>query len=178
MRNLRHCRGPVSRSRTACPSCGAVDMGTRGGNGDGGNSSGAATATAATAAAMTAVVAVSMDGRRLRIAKSKHVSAYTCAPMASMGGRGRAHLGACRRSRRSARHSEPTGGGGAHPCDVQGRALSSARPLGTVASTTLPRSRCRWFSRVACAHARPREPPNKRTNDSSSYKDHNDSRRS
>ena len=72
----------------------------RGGNGDGGNNGGVATATVATAAAMTAtvataaamtaVVAVSMGGASPAHCESKHVSAYTCAPMASMHTCGRA----------------------------------------------------------------------------------------
>ena len=43
----------------------------------------------------------------------------------------RAHLHACRCSRRSGRSSEPGSEAGTHPRDGQGRTLSSARPHGS-----------------------------------------------
>ena len=47
-----------------------------------------------------------------------------------VGGRGRANLRSWRHSCRSGRSSEPSCEAGTHPRDGQGRALSSARPLG------------------------------------------------
>ena len=97
---------------------------------------------------------------------------------ARVGGRERAHLGARRRSRRSGRPSEPTGEGRAHPRNGQGRALSSARPLGTAARARHFPDCCTYDdSRVSCARARTCEQPNARENNSLSCDDHGDMRR-
>ena len=80
-------------------------------------------------------ISVSKCVRVLRACTSRY--AHVCTG-------GRAHLGACRRCCRSGRSSEPTGEGGTKPWAQQGRALESARPLGSAVAS---RWRCRWKSR-------------------------------
>ena len=92
------------------------------------------------------------------------------------GGLGGAHLGLRCRSRRSGRSSEPGCEARTHPRDGQGRALSSARPLGTRDSSRCA-ERAEDENRITCARARSREQPNARANDSSSREDHGDMRR-
>ena len=95
--------------------------------------------TSAMTPAIPAVAAVTMSGHHLRIG-SANTSQHVCERRwlhepgcARVGGRGWAHLGARRRSRRSGRPSEPTGQGRAHPRDGQRRAPPSERPLETAA---------------------------------------------
>ena len=93
----------------------------RGGSGDGGNDvggdvGGGGVEERGFACASRAQTHVSVLRAHKQLFEPRH---------AHVGGRGRAHLGACRRSCRSGRPFEPTGEGGTHPWDGQGRMLEN-----------------------------------------------------
>ena len=115
-----------------------------------------AAVTAEPTPAMTTVAAVSMSAASSAHRERRNVSVCctrTRGPRTCERAHGRAHLGTRRRSCRSGRSSEPAGEGGTHPCDEQGRTLSSARPHGSAVMVTRLEG-ARHQTRIACARKR------------------------
>jgi hypothetical protein len=147
-------------------------------------SGGAATETAGAASTMVAPTAAPINGATAANHECKQVSAFMCTPMRLYGKRcarvtgcGWAYLCARRRSRRSARPSEPSSEAGTRLSDGQGCILESAHPLGIAASPVSIKNHAVHRNRITCARVRSRELQNARANDSSSYKDRGDTRR-